>query len=589
MRKHKYYLLLLSILLGLCMGCKDFTEQDIYQRPPWLPGKLFTTLSVQDDVSMFAECLQLTGLDTILDVSGSWSVFAPTNEAMRNYLAENHYSSISELPASELKRITHFHIIQDAWTLEQLQQLGYNGWRTKDVADANLYAYKRETILKNPVEKYWIHKERGNEKIIFDSTAADGYKRVYVHSRKYVPVFYDDYFDVNGLKPEDYRFYFNRDYEPGNVYYAGAKILRSNIIAENGFVHVVDRVVNPMLNANEILERELPGESYKLFLEMVYWYYPDFEPNMTATFNQPDVKRGGLVDTLWELNYADLAFTLHDELVGYKSNNINETLIRHSGLFAPVDDAFRGFIDGILTAKSGFPHWADHKNLPKDIQEIIIGQHFKSFPIYPSTNHYRNIFSENSRFYQYEEDILRKEFSSNCTFIGLKGYKPDRVFTSVTGPVFLRPKYSIFRLAMIYSGVHEDIAKHKGPLYFFPIPDGALEADSSLMVNWLSNDSYSFSAYDRLMRMKVSMNRNTIRRMILNHVGTFQSRSNNRETFRTLGGNTITWDHNTNTIRGTRPSTFGHNGEDVVTCTPLPLDEPADNGKAWSVNYWFSF
>ena len=256
---------------------------------------------------MFTECLRLAGLDKILDVSGSWTVFAPTDDAMKQFLAENQYAGISDIPPEELERITEFHVIQNPWSLEQLKSLGVNGWKTGDDDKSNPFAYKRETMLKNPVEKYWIKRDRQKEMIVIDSTISDGYKRVFVQSRKYVPIFYDDYLKLNGLTSEDYRFYFNRVYEPGNVYYAGAKILKSDILAENGFVHIIDKVVSPMLNARELLEREMPGETYKLFTEMVYWYYPDFEFNKEATFNQPEVRLGGVADTLWDLNYAGLA------------------------------------------------------------------------------------------------------------------------------------------------------------------------------------------------------------------------------------------------------------------------------------------
>lgn len=220
---------------------------------------------------MFTECLRLTGLDTIIDVSGSWSVFAPTDEAMKLYLSENSYASISDIPLDELKKITKFHIIQNPWSLEQLKSLGVNGWKAPDDANSNPYAYKRETILKNSDEKYWIKRANKKEVIVVDSTISGNYKMVFVQSRKYVPIFYDAYLTKNGITSEDYKFYFDRVYEPGNVFYAGAKILKADIFAENGFVHVIDRVVTPMLNAKEILDKkEMVGESYKLFLEMVY-------------------------------------------------------------------------------------------------------------------------------------------------------------------------------------------------------------------------------------------------------------------------------------------------------------------------------
>ncbi len=588
MRKHKVFMLLVVILFGLLASCKNLNEQDIYKRPDWLPGKLYTTVSVQENLTMFTECLRLTGLDKILDVSGSWSVFAPTDEAMKQFLSENKYASISAIPLDELERITEFHIIQNPWSLGQLQSLGAYGWRTGVTENPNSYAYKRETMLRNPVEKYWIKRENKKEMIVIDSTVSDGYKMVYVQSRKYVPIFYDDYFNKNSLSPKDYSFYFDRVYEPGNVYYAGAKILKADILAENGFVHIIDRVVNPMLNAKELLDKEIPGETYKLFLEMVYWYYPNFEPNNTATFNQPGAREGNLIDTLWDLNYAGLAFDLQKERI----ININQTLVKHNGLFAPTDDAFKEFIDGTLTVKSGFPHWRDYQSLPSDVAEFIISPHLKANPIYPSTQQYREIFNKENRFHQKEESIIKKEFGSNCTFIGLNTYIPDRVFTSVTGPVFCRPSYSIFRRAMIYSGTLDAIANNKGKLYFFPIPDYALMADSTLMLNWINKDenNYNFKVLNRLTRQVETLSSGAVKNWILNQVGTSTTNgSGDKEIIRTLGGKYITWDQSDNTIRGTLPCTFGYKGDIVKTCSPFPMEESADNGKTLSVGYWFNF
>ena len=588
MIKLKPFLFLLAFFFSLLTGCENLSDQDIYKRPAWLPGKLYTTVSVQDNLTMFTECLRLTGLDKILDVSGSWTVFAPTDEAMKQFLAENHYASISAIPLDELEKITEFHIIQNPWSLQQLRSLGVNGWKTGDDNKSNPYAFKRETMLRNPAEKYWIKRAKNKDMIVLDSTISDGYKKVFVQSRKYVPIFYDEYLKINGLTSEDYRFYFGRAFEPGNVYYAGAKIIKSDILAENGFVHIIDKVVNPMRNGKELLEKEMPGETYKLFTEMVYWYYPDFEFNKEATLNQPEVRLGGLVDTLWDLNYAGLAFDLHSERI----YNFNQTLIRHNGLYAPTDDAFSEFIDGTLTAKSGFPHWANHKSLPPDIVKIIVAQNFKSTPLFPSTVQYQEIFKKGNRYRQNEESVIRKEFGSNCTFIGLNTYIPDRVFTSVTGPVFCRPNYSIFRRALLYSGAIDAIANHAGELHFFPIPDYALIGDSSLIINWINKDAdiYNFQVLNKLTRQVESVGTGTLRNWILNQVGISTSGvSAGKETIRTLGGKTITWDHSNNTIQGRYPCTAGYKSDIVKICTPGSMDEPADNGKTWSVGYWFNF
>jgi uncharacterized surface protein with fasciclin (FAS1) repeats len=559
---------------------------------------MYTTVLVQDNISLFAECLRLTGLDTIIDVSGSWTIFAPTDEAMRLYLSENNYTSVSAIPKAELEKITKFHIIQNPWTLEQLQTLGSNGWRDKDNSNPNSYAYKRETILKNPDQKYWIIRANKKNMIVEDSTIADGYKKVFTPSRKFVPIFYDKYFVVNKLTYADYNFYFKRVYEPGNVYYADAKIIKADIIAENGFLHIIDKVVNPMLNAKERLEKAVPGESYRLFMNMVNWYYPNFTFNMTATYNQPGANYGLMVDSLWEIDYAPLAFNLQKE--GFE--NINQTVVRHNGLIAPTDDALWKFIDGVLTIKSGFPHWNDYKSLPADVVDFIVAQNFKSSPFYPSTSQYQKIFKGASRFHQNEEDIIRTDFGSNCTFIGLGSYTPDRVFTSVTGPVFCRPIFSTFRRAMVYSGAYDAIANYKGKLYFFPITDFTFLKDSSLNIHWINKEKniYYFEAYNRITDQKEGLSGSTIYKWIMNQVGTSTSGAGtNIEIIKTLGGNDLTWDHTKNTIQGTLPSYFGYRGDFpssipykgkvVVINSPYPLDEPTDNGKSLTVKGWFNF
>jgi len=587
MRFNKPAIISIILIFSALYGCTKLSDQEMYKRPDWLPGKLYTTVSVQENLTLFTECLRLSGLDKILDVSGSWSVFAPTDEAMKQFLAENNYAGISDIPLDQLFKIAEYHVIQNPWSLQQLKILGINGWKKDDELEYNPYAFKRETMFRGRPEKYWIKKEGSREVILLDSTKSNRYKKVYVQSRKYVPIFYDEYLKANGITTEDFRFYFNRAFEPGNVYYAGAKIIKADIIAENGFVHIIDKVVSRLLNAKEFLETEAPGESYKLFTEMVYWYYPVFEENQLATLNQPEYKYGGIADTLWDLNYNKLAFDLHNERI----YNMNLTLMRHNGMFIPTDEAFSKFIDGTLTIKSGFPHWSNFKSLPKDIVDIILSQNFKATPIYPSTEQYKEIFKVGKRYRQNDGGIIRKEFGSNCTFIGLNTYSPDKVFTSVTGPVFCRPGYSIFRRAMVYSGATDAIASHTGKLLFFPIPDNALLSDSTLMINWIDQDleTFSFRVLNRDTEMTENVSASTLRNWILNQVGVSVSTVNGKETIRTLGGNIITWNHTDNTIQGTYPCTKGYKSNIVVTCSPVQLDEPTDNGTTLTVGSWFRF
>ncbi len=405
------------------------------------------------------------------------------------------------------------------------------------------------------------------------------------------------------ITSEDYRFYFDRPYEQGYVYFAGSKILKADIFAENGFVHIIDRVVHPLLNAREFLETDKTNESYKLFLEMVYWYYPSFEMNSVATNNQVAVRTGGDIDTLWDLHYSglipenrndDLAFDIQSEKIEVSSwySTNDYTLVSHNGLIAPTDAAFGAFLNGILTKNSGYPYWPDLKSLPIDIVDLIFQRHFMSEPVYPSNSEYRNFFLEEGRFQQNEDDIIRKEFGSNCTFIGVDSYSPDRVFTSITGPVFCRPKYSWFRLALEYTGLDDQLSLNNDELCFFPIPDYALELDSSMVLTWddIESFSYSFREYNRLNEGWENLGSSAIRSRIRNHVGMeLPNGSANKEFIPTLGGRYIIWNNSENTVQGNLPSTIGFAGSVITTCTPAFMTSHIEKGENYSVSYWFNF
>ena len=590
MRILKLLISLLTLSVIILGGCAEYNQNEKYKRPDWLAGKLYTVIAEQDDLSEFAECLRIVGLDTIINVSGCFTIFAPNDEAMEQFLAENHYTRVSDIPVDELERMVECHIIQNPWTYRQLHELNIDGWVNPKDPSSQPNAYKRQTILRNPNEKYWIRNTGDRDVILMDSTVASSYRMVYVRSRKYAPLFYDEFFNIYGLSDEDFSFYYGRQYVSGSIYYANARIVRPDIIAENGFVHVIDRVVKPFLNGKEMLERELPGESYKSFLELIYQNYPVFKPNMSATFSQPVFRYGGEYDTLFDLSYPDLAFNLHEELTGGINTEIKYTFASQNGMYVPTDNAFQVFVDEILTDRSGFPHWPGLRYVPDDVVHFIVDHHFFNYPLYESAIRYGLDDGEGNRIYLSEDDIVRKEFGSNCTFLGTSTYTPSRVFTSVTGPVFLRPAFSTFRYAMEYCGAANRLSGEGVEYSFFPIADGDLGREESLIIEWLDNNPDRFYAISQFSGFKVYFGGWDIYNMILNQVGTsLPNGSAEKEYIPTLGWNYLIWDNVNNTVSGSAPTTFGYEGDVVIDCHPVLLGEPADNGKVWSVSSWFDF
>jgi len=276
----------------LLWGCRDIYELEKYQRPDWLAGKIFTQITTRPDLSVFQECLVLTGYDTILDVTGSYTVFGPTNQAFEQWFIQHpeYGGSPENIPQQELENLVERHILQNGWSLKQMKSLDIYGWIDEDdPANDKPRGYKRQTIQKDQAKKYFIN----SRDQIVDSTESDDFRKVYTISRKYGPLFFDDYFGVNDLRQDDYGFYYDRTFESGNMYYGTAKVVSPEIFAENGFVYEVDQVTEPLYNAEQILNQEYSGFSYSSFRE-VFSLFSEFSANMEATNLQPEAKAGGL-------------------------------------------------------------------------------------------------------------------------------------------------------------------------------------------------------------------------------------------------------------------------------------------------------
>ncbi len=104
------------------------------------------------------------------------------------------------------------------------------------------------------------HSNLEEELIIVDTLNTSWYRKQYTDSRKYAPVFFNEYFTIYDLNPAtDYSFYFDRSFEiAADMYFANGRIITSDIFAENGFIHIIDRVVEPLQNAFQIIKQLSP-------------------------------------------------------------------------------------------------------------------------------------------------------------------------------------------------------------------------------------------------------------------------------------------------------------------------------------------
>ena len=97
--------------------------------------------SASGDLSILVAALQRAGLDTTLDTAGSFTVFAPTNTAFENFLADNNFNALEDIPLDVLTQVLLYHVIAgEAFSTSLV--IGYgNTLATKSGAGENLSIY----------------------------------------------------------------------------------------------------------------------------------------------------------------------------------------------------------------------------------------------------------------------------------------------------------------------------------------------------------------------------------------------------------------------------------------------------------------
>lgn len=114
-------ILLFLLVLSLGPGCKKGFK-DYYSNTGPSSVSVYDKLKLDSNFSIFAQGLDNVGLVQFINSGGLYTVFAPTNNAFRQYFAVKGYKSISDVPKDTLFRVLNFHIVNNLWYYYSLQQ-----------------------------------------------------------------------------------------------------------------------------------------------------------------------------------------------------------------------------------------------------------------------------------------------------------------------------------------------------------------------------------------------------------------------------------------------------------------------------------
>ncbi len=615
-----YFIYLIVLILPFTFGCEDAMDKNPkYQFPEWLDGKVYDVAKGIPELSTFAQCLEKTGLHEVINSSGLYTVMAPSNAAFEAYFA-NHpeYNSIDDIDSVTLKNMVEFHIILMPYSKKQLRTLDLGGWIADDADDPAYSCFKRETF--NQPENLKIKVNEDADGVIKSiNSKGNAERKVYSAYNKYVALFYAEHLNYLGISGSDFQYYFDRDFEPAEVYFGGAKLISKtndedelveSYSAENGYVYIVDEVVEPMQSGYQHLFNNDPDRpSYTLFGDMIN-EFGTLTFNEEATYDQPGASEGLEIDMLYDLKYPGLAFNIYSENATGSSLPLN--LVVHNGLFAPTDAAFNSFVSEVLT-KNDVNYYRNLSQVPADVKRVIINSHMiKWAPYYPSNAGLNgSIINNNGNRVDISDiGIVEKEFGSNVTFVGLDKVVMPQILNSVVAPVLLRRSYYSFYWALYASTATEILQVPTVDYTLFVIPDLVFDTDSTLFVDGVYN-SYSstpsvsrFRVYDKngeeflTLPRRSTVDNFSLQGFVYGHIGIGKINGNCRKEFlRNLSGQYIVIDNEQNTVSGGVKSTAGYNGGDELTLT---LDEKLEedygsygsapkNGSTYSIDGWLRF
>ena len=400
-------LYLFSIAILIISGCEN-KKDDYYARPDWLQGPIYQQLQDEGRFKIFISLLDRMGYDKILGTTGYFTVFAPNDSAFQ----AAGINSIAQLDSQTIREIVQYSIVKNGYTPNHLAaSQSDNGW-----VEGN--SFRRKTRFTNKYYKSDDINDNGN--------TIEGY--IKNAGYKFIPYYLDEFFLTSKISSSDYeKFYPGVPYTGFNV--VNARVLGDFIVAENGYIYELDKVIESVQNFDEFFFENPDNNDYSLFADMLKDYM-EYEIDTSAHLGLP----------VYEKNYKTgdngLVFNLSlEEYIGSLDVQQSNCLT----LFAPDNATLQKFMDEQMLKY--FTYEELKKERPKVISEFL-KSHMYSTAIWPSQ------FPQKKLLFNVtldESNVSTYKMLSNGMFYGTKVIlNRSNYFNSVLTDIYLNPDYSSY-------------------------------------------------------------------------------------------------------------------------------------------------
>lgn len=481
---------LLSLIMLIAVSCTD--KDEYYERPGWLEPPIYQVLEKEGRFSQYLKCVDRTLYATSLKGSGLYTVFAPNDQAFAAYLASKGVNSVSELSDSVVNRIVSYSILYNQYPYERLTDVLSGGWDT-------LSSIKKKTTYYET-----IHRDTYKGKSIWVYDLSNF--RVGDNNYKYMPMYLRPVFERSrsaAQAAQDYNIFYPTTYTGENI--QNARLVKKDMYSENGVVHEIDMVLEPLPN----IENLLNDPDYSLFKAMINKagttgepYFITYQYNKELTKYIQEAYPDKNIDEVYIKYYSGLAVNINGERYG-----TNDKQAEQGGytLFAPNNAAVMKFYNERL--KDYFPDGVE--TLPKDVLGYFINAQMIDELVWPgdfkgSMNSQGEFFNgKGNRGDAFDINKYSKVApASNGFFYGSKDYIKSRYFETVFTEILLNPAYSLLNRAFIEyfeSTLKEELLKcelngYTQENYTVLLPSDELLAADGFSWQWLGgSNKYGFA------------------------------------------------------------------------------------------------
>ncbi|WP_231425166.1 fasciclin domain-containing protein [Pedobacter sp. Leaf250] len=453
----KFLIVTLTFIVFLS-SCRKKEFDEFYGRPENLGDPIYQQLQAKGNFSRFLECIDKAGYKETLSTAGSWTVFAPTDDAFKTYLQEN---SLTEITADLASKIVRYSMIYDGEKTEKLSDFFSNRGFIKNTA------FRRRSVYYDFV---YDDKDNNGNPIKAIATNRNGIYFAGDFNNKSVTYFLAPFMAFSGLTAADYNFFYpNIVYNGANIGPAHIVSNQQNIIAENGIIHVIDRVLTPPLSIDQHINTKAEYSSFKGLLDKFVTF------GLNADISHRYEVLTGKAANVYVKSYSTLlSFSPNNE--NYLKADANDAQSGSYSIIAPTNSAIDTYAKDVLLKywrKRGVRNLNELYVVAPDIIRDYINAHMYNVTVWPTKlATVQNALGDVTKLTT--ADLIDKQILSNGFLYGSNKSQDASVFSSVYGNINLDPDYSIMKQALLYFNLTIQLKTPSLRYLVVPIPDATM-------------------------------------------------------------------------------------------------------------------